>query len=468
MDPVPHVVIVPYPAQSHIKCMLKLARLLHQKGLYITFINTQTNHKLLVESGGTLWLDNAVGFWFKTVPDGHPSKHTQTYEVWNFLRTHFYDSFLDIILGIEYPVTCIICDGFMTCMNTINAAEKLNIPIMLCWTMAACGFMGFYQAKVLMEKQIIPLKDEIYLTNGYLDKEIDWIPGMEEIRLKDLPNELMLDTKHDYLLNCFLEIAQASDMVSHTIFHTFEALEASLLSEIKTKFSNVYTIGPLQLLLNPISEKESKICYSLWKEEPECVRWLNSKEPSSVVYVNFGSLAVMSVQDLIELGWGLVNSKNYFLWIIRADLLDGKVEVLPQELKEAMKEKGFVGSWCSQEEVLNHQAVGGFLTHGGWGSINESLSAGVPMICWPFKSDQLTNCRQMCKEWEVGMKIGKNTKRDEVEKLVRALMEGLEGERMRKKALEWKKMAEIATSSDGSSYLDIEKLANDIIKLAKN
>ncbi|KAL4562393.1 hypothetical protein LXL04_034595 [Taraxacum kok-saghyz] len=44
--------------------------------------------------------------------------------------------------------------------------------------------------------------------------------------------------------------------------------------------------------------------YGLWKEEPECVQWLQSKEHNSVVYVNFGSLIEMSLQDLEEFGWG--------------------------------------------------------------------------------------------------------------------------------------------------------------------
>ncbi|CAH1419235.1 unnamed protein product [Lactuca virosa] len=475
----PHVVFVPFPAQSHIKCMLKLARILHHKGLHVTFINTHSNQKRLVASNGILGLDKAPGFQFKTVPDGLSSatddgvEHTQTMaELWTYLGANFLGSFLDVVSGLEIPVTCIICDGFMTYTNTIHAAEKLNIPIILFWTMAASGFMGFYQVKVLAEKGILPLKDEIYLTNGYLDMEIDWIPGMEGIRLKELP-EIKLFTKHDNpAFKFLLETAQAAHKVSHMIIHTFEELEASLIKELKSIFPNVYSVGPLELLLNQITEKETNksLCngYSLWKEEPECVQWLQSKEPNSVVYVNFGSIAVMSLQDLLEFGWGLVNSKHEFLWIIRTDLVDGKPVVLPQELEDAMKGKGFVASWCSQEEVLNHSSVGGFLTHGGWGSIIESLSAGVPMICWPVSGDQQTNCRQMCKEWGVGMEISRNVKRDEVEKLVKELMEGVEGKRMRKKALEWKKVAEKATGSNGSSCIDAEKLANEIVKLSRN
>ncbi|KAJ0579876.1 putative UDP-glucuronosyl/UDP-glucosyltransferase, UDP-glycosyltransferase family [Helianthus annuus] len=327
----------------------------------------------------------------------------------------------------------------------------------------------FQYQLLLVNQSCFFVSDESDLTTEYLDMEIDWIPGMEGLLLKELPEFMRYSKPEDPSFKYLLETAQAADNVSHIIIHTFEELEAKLVKGIKSIFPNIYTVGPLQLHLNQITKMETKNfdldCYSLWKEEPKCVQWLQSKEPNSVVYVNFGSITVMSLQELLEFGWGLVNSNLYFLWIIRTDLVDGEPAVLPQELYEAMSEKGFIGSWCSQEEVLNHPAVGGFLTHGGWGSIIESLSAGVPMICWPFSGDQLINCRQMCKEWEVGMEIERNVKRDEVEKLVRVLMEGEEGERMRKKAMEWKKTAETAVAANGSSCFDIEKLVDTIINL---
>ncbi|KAL7618470.1 hypothetical protein Lser_V15G03143 [Lactuca serriola] len=463
----PHVLFIPCPAQSHIKCMLKLAKLLHHKGLQITFVNTEFNHQQLLNSGGPNSLDDKPGFHFETIPDGIPDgSRGNIYELPKSILTNFLGYFLDLVARLEIPVTCIISDGMMP--FTVDAAETLKLPIIHFWTFAASAFMGYCQAPNLIEKNIVPLKDESCLTNGYLDTIIDWIPGLEAFRLKDLPGYVRtIDPNEvDYKFN--IESIKTTMKVSTIILHTFEELESTIIKALKPMFPHLYTIGPLQLLLNRIQNQQESKSYSLWKEDTECLNWLQSKEPNSVVYVNFGSLIVMSSQKLLEFGWGLANSNYYFLWIIRPNLVVGESLVFPPELNEMINKKGFMASWCPQEEVLNHPSVGGFLTHCGWGSTIESLSAGVPMICWPYIWDQPTNCRQICKEWKVGMEIGDNVKRDEVEKLIQELMGGEKGMQMRSKAMEWKKKIEIATAPNGSSSLNVEKLVNHIhlLKLA--
>ncbi|KAH7833557.1 hypothetical protein Vadar_007536 [Vaccinium darrowii] len=310
--------------------------------------------------------------------------------------------------------------------------------------------------------------DASYLTNGYLDTVIDWIPGMKDIRLKDLPSNMRTTDPNNKDFNFCMEATQRSSKASAIILHTFDALEQDLLNALRSMFPFVYSIGPLQLLLNELSKKDDSesIGYNLWKEESDCLKWLDSKEPGSVIYVNFGSVASMTQKQREELGWGLVNSQHNFLWIIRHELVmvdEPDFSFLPPELVGEIKVRGLTVAWCPQEEVLNHRSIGGFVTHCGWNSTIESLSAGVPMICLPFFTDQQTNCRYICREWEVGMEIGGDVKRDEVEQVVRKVMGGEKGKKMKEKAMEWKRLAEKATRSDGSSTLNLNMLVKKVL-----
>ncbi|XP_076882157.1 UDP-glycosyltransferase 85C2-like [Bidens hawaiensis] len=287
----PHVVVIPFPDQSHIKAMLKLAQLLHHKGLEITFVNTDFIHQRFLESAGPHCLDGAPGFRFETIPDGVPrsseASNTAIRDLlMESLETKFLGRFIDLVTKLPNPPTCIISDGCLS-IFAIDAAEKLGIPIMLCWTLAACGFMGFYQIQSLIDKGFAPLKDESYLTNGYLDTTVDWFPGMEDIRLKDFAMDWTTDI-NDKLLNYTKDSPQRSHRVSHHIFHTFDELEANIVKALSSMYAHVYTIGPLQLLLDQIPEenKQRGLGYSLMKEESECLQWLQSKEPSSVIFVN--------------------------------------------------------------------------------------------------------------------------------------------------------------------------------------
>ena len=283
---------------------------------------------------------------------------------------------------------------------------------------------------------------------------------MKGIRLRDIPSFIRTTDPNDIMLEFPLREAERARKASALIFNTFDALEHEVLDALSQMFPPIYTIGPLHKLMSQIQDNDLKLMESnLWKEEPECLEWLDSKEPNSVVYVNFGSITVMTSQQLNEFAWGLVNSNQTFLWIIRPDLLSGDAAILPPEFVAETKERGLLAGWCPQEQVLSHPAVGGFLTHNGWNSTIESVSTGVPMICWPFFAEQQTNCRYCCTEWGIGMEIDSDVKRDEIERLVKELMEGEKGKELKKKALEWKTLAEEATRGPkGSSFSNLDKM----------
>ncbi|KAJ4836374.1 hypothetical protein Tsubulata_024132, partial [Turnera subulata] len=468
----PHAVCIPYPAQGHINPMLQLAKVLHFKGFHITFVNTEYNHRRLLRSRGPAFLHSLSDFRFEAIPDGLPQTEdadaTQDVpSISDSTSKNCLAPFLDLLRRLNDssssdvpPVTCVVCDGAMS--FSLDAAEELGVPAVFFWTPSGCAVSCYTQYHRLIEKGITPMQDASYLTDGYLETVIDWIPGIEAIRLKDLPSFIRTTDPNDIMLFFVANEMKRSRRASAVILNTFNTFEQDVLDGLSNIFPRVYSVGPLQLLVEQITDDRLRnIRTNLWKEQSDCIKWLDSKEPNSVVYVNFGSITVLTASQLTEFAWGLANSKRYFLWIIRPDLVGKEEIVLPPEFLDETKDRAMVAGWCPQEQVLKHPSIGGFISHMGWNSTLESVAAGVPLLCWPFFADQQTNCWFACNKWGIGMEINE-VKRDEVEKLVRELMEGAKGKDMKRKAMEWKARAEEATKPGGCSYQNVEKLVEEM------
>lgn len=481
----PHAICIPLPAQGHIKPMTRLAKFLHYKGFHITFVHTEYNYRRLLKAAGghidesAHHLGSLPSFRFETIPDGlPPSDANVTQDVPSLCDStskNCLGPFRELVARINEspdvpPITCIVSDGAMS--FTLKVARELGIPDVLFWTNGAAGVMAYLHYAQLVEKGHTPLKDSSYLTNGYLDTVIDWIPGMKGIRLKELPTFIRTTDPNDIMLNFAITQVEKVHEASALILNTFDVLESEILENLSSMINpEVYTIGPLHLLEDHIPKDDmvNSVKSNLWKEELNCIEWLDTKKPDSVVYVNFGSVTVMTLQQLREFAWGLSNSKRNFLWIIRPDLVSGESAVVGPEFIEDTKERGLLAGWCPQEKVLKHPSIGGFLTHCGWNSTLESISAGVPMLCWPFFAEQQTNSWYCTKHLGIAMETNTDIGKDEVEKLINELMDGEEGQKMRKKAAEWKKLAEEAiTAPSGSSHNNLEKLIYNIMLTNNN
>ncbi|KAK9157095.1 hypothetical protein Scep_003669 [Stephania cephalantha] len=473
----PHVVCIPYPAQGHINPMFMLAKLLHQKGFHITFVNTEYNHKRLMKSRGPDSVEGLPDFRFETIPDGLPP--TDNDDVTQDIPTLCYytsETCLGPFRGLANklnhtnPITCIVSDSIMS--FSVEVSEELGIPHVFFWTASACGLMGYWHYPDLFQRGLAPLEDSSYLTNGYLETPIDWIPGLKDIRLKDIPNFIWTTNPDEFMPQYVINELSRAHRATAIIINTFDDLEGDIVDAIRSILKPpVYTIGSLHSLLKhniPEHSPITSIASNLWKEDTECLDWLDSNPPNSVVYLNFGSITVMSPQQLVEFAWGLANSNQSFLWVIRPDLVTGDSAILPPEFSTITKERSMLAEWCPQERVLEHPSVGGFLTHCGWNSTIESICSGVPMICWPFFAEQQMNCRYSCRHWGVGMEIDSNVKREEVERLVRELMVGEKGREMKKRAVEWKERAHEAVSDGGTSWANVATLIHDVLMSSKN
>jgi len=52
-----------------------------------------------------------------------------------------------------------------------------------------------------------------------------------------------------------------------------------------------------------------------------------------------------------------------------------------------------------------HRATGAFVTHCGWNSVREGITAGVPLLCWPLYAEQRLNKVFMVEEARVGVEM---------------------------------------------------------------
>jgi hypothetical protein len=403
-----------------------------------------------------------------------PSNPDATQSVTNLLyytKKHSAEPLKNLIRKINSteglpPVSVVLSDGIM-CFS-IKVARELGLPEVQFWTASACGLMAYIQFVKLVSKGIFPLKDEGDMSNGYLESlKLEWIPGMENMRLKDMPSFVRSTDPEDIAFNRWLEEGQDNLKADGIIINTFDEFEYQVLEALSPISPPIYNVGPLLLLADSLPKnKTNSIKSTLWTENTACLDWLDNQPPNSVVYVNFGSIAVMTEANLAEFAWGLAGSGHSFLWVLRGDVVMGSAATLTPEFIEETKGRGMIVSWCPQIQVLAHPSVAVFLTHSGWNSTVEGICGGVSMLCWPFFAEQQVNCRFACTAWGIGMEIDSEVTREQVSELVKEMIEGDEGKKMKKKAMEWKQKAKAAVAKGGSAYNSFNQLADDLLQLS--
>ncbi|KAH7510995.1 hypothetical protein JRO89_XSUnG0229000 [Xanthoceras sorbifolium] len=193
------------------------------------------------------------------------------------------------------------------------------------------------------------------------------------------------------------------------------------------------------------------------------------------------SLSHIRPQQLMEIGLGLEASNCSFIWAIRKDHLTEELEKWLEEenFEEKVKGRGLiVRGWAPQVPILSHSSVGGFLTHCGWNSTLEAVSAGKPMITWPMFAEQFYNEKLIVQVLKIGVRVGVEVsvnwaaeekvetlvKREVIEKAIEKLMMDYEkeGEERRKRARELGELAKKAVEEGGSSYLNVQLLIQHI------
>uniref|UniRef100_A0A8R7TYC4 UDP-glycosyltransferases domain-containing protein n=2 Tax=Triticum urartu TaxID=4572 RepID=A0A8R7TYC4_TRIUA len=178
-----------------------------------------------------------------------------------------------------------------------------------------------------------------------------------------------------------------------------------------------------------------------------------------------------SPEQMRELARGLDLSGKNFVW----DIAKGSTAASSDPSTPEANRGYIIQGWAPQVLILNHPAIGGFVTHCGWNSTLEAVSAGVPMVTWPRYADQFYNEKLVVEVLGVGVGVGAEdyascleTHRviagEAIAESIRRVMgEEGDGMAMRKKAKELGLMARGALEKGGSSYDDVEQLMEELI-----
>ncbi|XP_061349904.1 hydroquinone glucosyltransferase-like [Gastrolobium bilobum] len=292
------------------------------------------------------------------------------------------------------------------------------------------------------------------------------IPGCVPVHGKDL-----VDGAYHRNSDCYkwlLHHSKRFSMAEGIIENSFYELEPETIEFLHSDEPGrppIYPVGPLVNEDSPQTGDE------------ECLRWLDEQPRGSVIFVCFGSGGTLSSAQMNELALGLEMSEQRFLWVVKSpnekianasyfivDSHSDPFDFLPKGFVERTKERGLVvPSWAPQAQVLSHESIGGFLTHCGWNSILESVVNGVPLVAWPLYAEQTMNAVLVTQDMRVALrpKVNENglVEREEIGSVVKNLMEGEEGKKLRYRMKDLKVAADKALGENGSSTKQISLLA---------
>ncbi|XP_019154932.1 PREDICTED: anthocyanidin 3-O-glucosyltransferase 5-like [Ipomoea nil] len=371
------------------------------------------------------------------------------------------------IAGLAHRPDALIVDIF--CTQALGIAKELGIPRYAYHPTTA------WTATLAMYFQVF---DET-ITGQFVDRlEPLRIPGCMPVQPEDMVDPLMdrNDQQYREYVNLGIEYTQFDGL----LINTWEELEPNTVKALRENEElraivkvPVYPIGPLK---RSVESKEGE-------GRDEILKWLDRQPVESVLYVSFGSGGLLTAEQTAELAWGLENSRQRFVWVVRPPCdggPDGSInpklegggdaaaDYLPEGFLARTKDVGFVVQmWANQIEILTHPSVGGFMSHCGWNSTLESLTNNVPIIAWPLYAEQKMNAAMLAEEVGVAVRPAvtpteKVVRRQEIEGMVRTLLQYKEGEAIRERVKKLKVSGEIALSKAGSSYNSMCELVKDM------
>ncbi|KAK7313762.1 hypothetical protein VNO77_38960 [Canavalia gladiata] len=446
-----HCLVLAYPHQGHINPMLQFSKRLQHDGVKVTLVTTHFYCKTLPKLPGSIALESiSDGF-----DDGGfaEAESIKAYldRFWKFGPQTF-SELLERLICCGNSVDCVVYDSFLPW--ALDIAKKFGLIGAVFLTQPLfvnCVYFHAYKGNL-----------KLPLSNHNMNISLSGLPPLQPY---DLPSFLYdygsYPASSELIVRKQFSNIEKADWVLCNTFYDLEKEVTHWLIKIWPKLKTVGPTIPSMFLDKRIIDDE-EYGFSLFKSE-ECVKWMDSKPKGSIVYVSFGSFSILNEEQMEEVAFALQESGFHFLWVVRAT----EVGKIPKSFNRN-SEKGLVVTWCSQLKVLEHEAIGCFVTHCGWNSALEALSLGVPMIAVPQWTDQPTNAKLIEDIWKIGLRVPADDKgifrREALKHSIMEIMKSEKGIRIKKNAIQWKSLAAKAVDEDGSSHMNIREFVDSLVR----
>ncbi|CAL4981921.1 unnamed protein product [Urochloa decumbens] len=467
------VVLYPTPGMGHLFAMVELGRALAARGLNITVVILDPPY----DTGAPAPFLAAVSaanpsIYFHRLPppaaDDLPPVASKHYEALIIAAVRASIPHLRRLLAAPSMLTpaALVVDMFSGA--ALDVSMELGVPSYFFFTSGAACLAFFLHLPALHAQSAASFRD--------MGDELIQVPGIPPFPATHAVHATM--DRGDVAYGGFMDAAAGLGRCHGVIINTFRWLEARALDAIAdgrcgTPAPLVHCVGPL---IKSLEFAEGDVGAG-------CLAWLDEQPEASVVFLCFGSLGRFSADQTREIAVGLEASGHRFLWVVRAPPLgDGSSaekrfqKKLSEPDLDVLLPDGFlartihmglaVKSWAPQRDVLAHRSVGGFVTHCGWNSVLEAVTAGVPMLGLPLHAEQRMNVVVLEKELRLAVALEGYDREEgvvaaaEVASKVRWLMDSDGGKELRERTAMAMLKAKEAVHQGGESEVALAGLVD--------
>ncbi|WCJ25601.1 UDP-Glycosyltransferase superfamily protein [Euphorbia peplus] len=430
----PHILVIPYPAEGHVIPLMEFSKFLAKHGFRITFLSSD---QLIMKSFTSQ--DNQI-----SVVSIQGNNINSSGEILRVMPGKV-EQVIDEMNGSESDdsdkIRCIVADQSIGW--ALEIAHKKGIPgAAFCPAAAAQLLLGFTIPKLIQDGIIdhngTPTKDHI----------VKLSPSMPAMKASNFVWACLGNMEaQKRIFGLMLQNNKSLKLTNWLLCNSVYDLEPAAFNLAP----NILPIGPISDIIN--TQQPS----TLDEEDVPCLKWLDQQTPKSVIYVAFGSLAVLDSNQFQELAFGLELSNKSFLWVVRSDVRT-RFNPFLEAFEKRVGDVGKIVEWVPQKKVLEHLSVCCFISHCGWNSTIEGVSNGVPFLCWPHFADQFMNESYVCDVWRNGLRFDRDGNgmilRGEIKNKLENL---LCDEEIKKRALDLKEMVINSVKEGGIACQNLKK-----------